>query len=209
MKKIACLVLSFCFMTFQVFAQTINVKSSDGSVDVIYSNPDDLQKAINEAPAGSTIALSGGTFNVGQTSLTISKEIHIVGAGIIADSTTVTGTTVVNGNISLDKNSDNSSIEAFELSGRIIYTANINNLTLRKLTFSTLIYPETVSPKISNIMIFECVFFSAFLNFAKNAFISNCILTQIIALNGYASIENNVFLKDTDVAGLWTVMNNY
>lgn len=209
MKKQARLALAFlCYvLPFYCLAQTINVKSADGATDIVYTNPNDLQTAITNASAGSTITLSGGVFNTANAAINISKEIHIVGAGYVADSTTQTGRTLINGSvINLKSGSDNTTLEGFEF----IYSIQIaeypatkvKNILINKVKVNSVTCGcngGTCSPSnsiVSNIIVSNSVLSTISLGYATQVRIyNNIIIGSIYQLNGTSEISNNIFFN--------------
>jgi len=88
--------IALLFSTTFSHAQVVVVQH--GSSASVFSN---LDSAMTAASAGDYLYLSGGLFIVhgiigsGTDSIHFYKPLHIIGAGINADSTTVTGTTVI------------------------------------------------------------------------------------------------------------------
>lgn len=209
-KQVSCfLALFFCAISFSAFTQTINVKSADGATDIIYTNPNDLQKAIDAATAGSTITLSGGVFNTANAAINISKEIHLIGAGFLTDSALQTSRTYVgSGQLTLKSGSDNSTLEGFEINSTIRVADN-GSATLKNIFINKVKTPNincgvstTISGSggkiVSNLIISNCV--TALINcgYATQVQIYNNVFSynynNISYLNGSAEINNNIFL---------------
>lgn len=207
-KSLVFLIISFSTLYLSIVsAQTINVRSADGTTDVVYTNPNDLQTAITNASAGSTITLSGGVFNTTNAAINIAKEIHLIGAGFLADSTTQTSRTYIgNGQLNLKAGSDNSSLEGFEINSSINVSENISGATLKnilinKVKVSTIacgIYPNyTPSSKlVSNLIISNSLTGSISCNYATQVRIyNNIVVGRIESLNGNAEIYNNILIS--------------
>ena len=95
-------------------AQQISVVSPQGATQ-IYS---DLNLAIQGASAGSTLYLSGGGFQVNDSS-TISKQLTIIGVGHRADNDNADGSTTIGGNIRFIQGADNSALMGVHLTGNV------------------------------------------------------------------------------------------
>jgi hypothetical protein len=121
-----CLLLS-CLLPFAVQAQKIAVVSPEG-VTTVYCN---LDSAILEAPAGSTLYLSAGGFQVSNASR-ITKKLNIIGVGHRPD--TPEGNTNISGNLHFEAGSDNSAVMGIYLGGDIRLaniSSSVNNFLLR------------------------------------------------------------------------------
>lgn len=120
--------------SYAVQAQDIAVQAPDNST-VIYH---DINKAIYNAPAGSTVFLPAGSFTVSDTIL-IKKKLTIVGVGHRSD--TPGGHTQVAGNFNFRIGSDNSSLLGVYLTGNVnIANAEgaVNNFILQFCNINSL-----------------------------------------------------------------------
>ena len=120
--KLFTLILSFVALT-TVNAQQISVVSPSNQT-TLYT---DLNEAITNAAAGSTLYLSGGGF---QVSTNISKKLSIIGVGHRAVNDNADGNTVISGNLTFESGSDNSVVTGVYLSGNINITS-VNNMLIR------------------------------------------------------------------------------
>jgi len=137
MKKIIIL-FSLIFVTM-VHAQ-VRIAVVKGSNTIICK---DLPNALSLAETGASIYLPGGTFS---GSFTISKKLHIYGAGHYPDSTQTTGITYIIGDITLTAGSDSSIIEGLNLNstGNILFSGDsVGNITIRRNNFSN--FTETTT----------------------------------------------------------------
>jgi hypothetical protein len=115
--------------TFALNAQQISVVAPGGATS-IYS---DLNLAIQGAMGGSTLYLSGGGFQVNDTTK-ITKKLTIIGIGHRPDNDNADGNTSVSGNFSFEGNSDGSSVLGLYLSGNVNIGTSavaVNNFLLR------------------------------------------------------------------------------
>ena len=95
-------------------AQQISVVSPQGATQ-IYT---DLNLAIQGADAGSTLYLSGGGFQINDTT-SISKRLSIIGVGHRIDNDNADGSTVISGNIHFAQGADNSALMGVHLTGNV------------------------------------------------------------------------------------------
>jgi hypothetical protein len=208
MKKLLrfSIALVCCAVSFVAFAQTINVKSADGATDVIYTNPNELQKAIDNATAGSTITLSGGIFNTSNAAISIAKEIHLIGAGFLTDSAMQTSRTYIgSGSLTLKAGSDNSTLEGFEIKSNIQVAENgsatLKNILINKVKVSGINCgsSNTISGSagkiVSNLILSNSILGYIYCGYATQVQIYNNVFTNGLEnLNGSAEITNNIFL---------------
>jgi hypothetical protein len=129
MKKVLIsFVVSMATVAF-MNAQTISVVDPSGT-PTIYT---DLNLAIQGATAGSTIYLSGGGFQVND-STKITKKLTIIGIGHKPDNDNADGNTVVSGNFFFDSASHSSAVMGLYLSGTVNIGSSkgaVNNFLLR------------------------------------------------------------------------------
>ena len=110
-------------------AQTISVVAPGGATSI----HTDLNLAILQAPAGSTLYLSGGGFQA-HDSVKITKKLTIIGIGHRPDNDNADGNTNVSGNLFFNAGSDGSALLGVYLSGtvRIAEDNNsVNNILVR------------------------------------------------------------------------------
>ena len=100
--------------TLALHAQQISVVAPGGATKIFT----DLNLAIQGADAGSTIYLSGGGFQVNDTTK-IKKKLTIMGIGHRPNNDNVDGNTNVSGNFWFEGGSDNSSVMGLYLSGNV------------------------------------------------------------------------------------------
>lgn len=203
MKKI--LLLSCCLVyTAWMHAQgsTIMVCNANGSICQPYSN---IDTAITAAAAGSVIYLPGGVFNL---NVGIGKEIHLIGAGYSMDSSMITGTTIINGNISMSDSASRSSFEGFYLTGNILGPSSpaLDSLTIRYCHFNFF------SAKVNHSIFHACIFRSG--GYGDNNFydgtnnqINNCYISNLYNLSG-SVIDHCVGLNYFNNVVLTTVKNS-
>lgn len=93
----------------------------------------DLSTALANATNGDTMYLPGGTF----PAFTLNKMLTIIGAGHHPDSTMATSTTIINGNINVSSDGNNSCITGMRIIGGIIFNQNSSDITVQRC------YPQT------------------------------------------------------------------
>ncbi len=195
--KTFCLV-SCLLLTFFAYGQPQIVVQNSNSESVFT----DLQTAINSAVSGDYVYLPGAYYDLGNTPLTIDKEVHMIGAGFHPDSTSATGFTRINGDINIMTGADNSTIEAFELTGGdlSIFEASTNpidNLLFRHLRINNslvLNHGATTGSMASNIVVDKSIIKDISVNSAQYVTIeNNIILGTIYRSYGNCTIDHNVF----------------
>lgn len=138
-----------------------------------------FQDAVTAAASGDTIYLPGMEATI--PSITIDKELHIIGAGWDSDSSSATGRTYLGiGYINLITGSSNSTFEGFRFDGQIIVGTNISNQDVDNLKFSRL-YLGVLQ-----------------LGYANNINADSCFVDECI-INGLAiqQMSNSLFSKST------------
>jgi hypothetical protein len=103
------------FATMALNAQQISVVSPAGAT-TLYT---DLNLAIQGAASGSTVYLSGGGFQVNDTTK-MTKRLTIIGIGHRPNNDNADGSTIVSGNLFFEGGSDNSSLMGLYVSGNVI-----------------------------------------------------------------------------------------
>ena len=101
--------------TLALQAQQISVVTPDGTSTALFT---DLNLAIQAATSGSTVYLSGGGFQVNDTTK-IKKRLTIIGIGHRPDNDNADGNTNVSGNFWFESGSDNSAVLGLYLSGNV------------------------------------------------------------------------------------------
>ena len=128
MKKTLTILFFLAISTFS-YAQQIAVVAPGGATSIYTS----LDNAVKEAAAGSTIYLSGGGFQIND-STKITKKLNIIGIGHRPNNDNADGNTNVSGNLFFEGGSSNSSVLGIYLSGNInIGTAEnaVNSILVR------------------------------------------------------------------------------
>ena len=112
-----------------VQAQQISVVSPQGATTLFT----DLNIAIREAAPGSIVYLSGGAFQISDTTK-ITKKLTIIGTGYRTDNGNVDGHTLVTGKINFMKGADNSTLMGIYLTGDLNIadaSGSVNTLLVR------------------------------------------------------------------------------
>ncbi len=124
MKKIGFILLLFFFSVWVSKAQNLIAVENNSTPSFFTS----LDSAIVHAQNGDTVYIPGGAFAVNNNTITIDKELHLIGVGHNPDSTIATGMTKINaGAIYLVSGANSSSFEGFKLNGDLISGVNTSN----------------------------------------------------------------------------------
>jgi len=132
LKSLNLTVLLSCVLTvffLPAHAQQIAVVSP-ANATTLYN---DLNLAIRDAQAGSTIYLPGGGFQVND-STKITKKLTLMGVGHRPDNDNADGSTIIGGNLFFEGGADNSALIGVYLSGDVnigTTTDAVNNFLLR------------------------------------------------------------------------------
>lgn len=166
---------------------------------------DNLADCIDNAVAGDTLYLPGGTFS---GTITIDKELHLFGAGYHPDSTTATMPTYFSSRLELTTGAGSSSIEGIRFNGIYMHTG-VSNISIKRCYGNNINF---VNENSSNNYVEECIvgyissgtnnlIYKSFvkqINNMKNSFVKNCILSYQSSSNSssarvFYGIENFVF----------------
>jgi hypothetical protein len=197
------------FATLALNAQQISVVSPAGAT-TLYT---DLNLAIQGAAPGSTVYLSGGGFQVNDTTK-ITKRLTIIGIGHRPDNDNADGNTNVSGNLFFNDGSDNCALMGVHLSGTI-FIANdnqtVNNILIRYCNFLDMrIGNYTITSSYSDGSVFSiggsgavCQDVVINQNYIRNGInggqcaitLTNNILGDDLNFVNGGTIENNVFLN--------------
>ncbi|MBK9793189.1 MAG: hypothetical protein IPP60_08815 [Sphingobacteriales bacterium] len=187
------LILAFVLIISIIFSyaqKTVAVLSG-----TTWSFYDDFSPALRAAPAGATIYVPGGTFDLGTNGDTINKPITIIGVGYHIDSTGATGRSILTGNFSFANGGDNVSIIGVYLNGNV-QILNSNNSVSNTYLFRSRINDIEVRSGNTNymfnsIMINECVVNNI------GAINSNMVTQNIVISNSFCSSIR--YLWDADI----------
>ncbi len=211
MKNILLCCLMFAAVTAN--SQNLIAVNHNGSSS-FYTN---IDTAIIKAANGDTIYLPGGVFTLNTS---ISKELHIYGAGLHPDSAKTTTPTIIIGNINLERGASNGTLEGIYTQNAIYLGAyghsdttklNVKNYTISRCylahitaySFYNSTYGLSFYDKSQYITIAESILTSGvyMLSSNKNFLISNCIISFYFSL--YSSeISNCIFTHNsTSISG--------
>lgn len=189
--------LLFAFLLFanSSFAQRVALHSANGVQHFKGSNS--FVDAYNASNSGDTIYLSGGSFLSPDS---IAKSLRIYGAGHYPDSSSATLITLINGNITLKTNSDNSIFEGIDLTGNINISTNdtINNILFQYVMIRGNLSMQTgATGSISDFHLIRSVI-KGHLYLAKfqNTIVSNSILQAMVLQSTGTVFQNNIFLTN-------------
>lgn len=158
--------LVFTLASFTVLAQIPQIaRVSKSGTSVIYS---DLKKAIAEAQDDDFIYLPGTIIYA--DSIIFKKRINIVGTGINPDSTTISGRTVINGNVYCYRSGSGGSLQGVAFGngyGTVFFGSSCKNFTISKCIFDrTANLPDDTSTN-----------YTGLLNIRESV-VTNLLLTQ-------------------------------
>ncbi len=174
-----------------------------GNTFVFYTSSG-FQDAYNAAVDGDTIHLPGGHYS----SLTVDKQITIIGTGHFPDSTLVTGHTQINGTMYFGSNADNAHFEGLYITGNL--QANAADVTADYFTIHRCLIDGDFSLSGSRItptlylLISECVIRGNIdLSNTTQAVLRNNIFQSRIHYAYQSLFENNNFINSPYYSGGW------
>lgn len=129
-----------------ISAQSVITRLSAGADFYYYNN--ELQTALNDASPGDTILLPGNDF----LGFNIPTSVVLVGVGYDPLSSAATGTTLINGSVTL--NAPNTEVIGLRISGTITFGTNATNSVLQRCRGEGTI---TFASNAHDILITECV----------------------------------------------------
>lgn len=213
MKNIFTLLLVFILLAGQVKAQTlIALDHANGGSQFFHQ----LDSALVYAENNDIIYIPGGTFNIGN--LIIDKSVHLIGAGINPDSSSVTGITILNGNIFILTGADNGSLTGFYLTNNLYFGNNGSNhevgyYSIARCSIGNVDFCSSCITTSSNIEIRECILRGTFDGGNSNASITNCIFQSWVSYLNGALIDHCIFLNGNYVFMMYvlntTIQNNF
>jgi len=204
----------FLATLMNMYAQECIIVQDGNDITAYYTTC--LDEAINDAPNGATIYLSGGYFSFCQATTKIDKEIHFIGAGYHPLATISTGTTNITNTIKIAEGSNGSSFTGIRFNDM---TCAANEVSIWRCYFIKL---ETTGP-CSNWVVDECVF-NQISGTSTNKFVNLTLLRSVQTLMtgggtgnslryvNNSKIENNIFLGIVtyrfDMCNNNTIVNN-
>lgn len=202
MKKL--LLIAFVIIcSYFVKAQNI-ITVQNGGTPSFYSI---LDTAITHAQNGDTVYIPGGAWAVNNSTLTIDKELHIIGMGHNPDSTITTGMTKINAaNLHLVSGANSSSLEGLYLIG-FIYSGSstsnedVDNIKISRcridgnIVLSRLSTDWIVTENIINGYIHGASFSTSQPYAQSNCFFNNIIEQQPVFFGPNNIFRNNIMLS--------------
>jgi len=184
------ILLSACTLSAQ---DIITVEPPGGGASATYL---DLQVALDAAPVGSKVLVSGGKFN---GEININKRVHLIGAGFEVDSTLSTKRTILD-NINLQENSSGTVIEGVDVLGSLSNQPSPNgtypklaNISIRYSRIGVITFTQyNNNPTIDNVFINNSIISNISIFGVRGVKVSNSMFNTIEGINGEASIENNL-----------------
>ncbi len=136
--KLFIIAFAFILCGLSAFAQQ-RIVVETGDTTMLFQN---LNTAITQAPAGSTIYIPGGSFAL---STNIDKKLHIIGVGYRPDSSNATGFTLLNGDLRFVTGGDSSTVTGIKLNGQVFFgtnaaSSNVSNVYLYRNEFLNNVY---------------------------------------------------------------------
>ena len=171
----------------------------NGGSTTIFSGPSQFTNAYNASVDGDTIYLPGGTFN---TFPIIDKRLVIYGAGFHPDSILVTGSTIINGTLTIRGNADSSVIQGVEVNGIIQTSSNhkVDNFVISRCKFNGLTIDGALTTPCNNITISECIISgNILLNNASYCDLTNNLIEGRIYSGENNAIQNNIFFYNSSL----------
>jgi hypothetical protein len=181
MKSFSLLFLSLLFAINIVDGQNL-ITVQNGGEPRFYSK---IESAFSEAQNGDTIYLPGG----GYSSISISKRVHIIGAGHHPDSAKVTSRTIIS-NVYLQDGSDYGSLCGIH-NGVLTYSDGVVGYSITRCNIWTIGPAQSIGADQSYWLIKEC-FISGLDLRGSTHLISNNIIYQFARVSN-SKIANNIF----------------
>lgn len=199
--KIKLIIFLFLFFISHIsvsFAQS-HVALHQTSGVRFFAGNEAFKQAYNEAAAGDTLYISGGTFLVPGS---IRKRITVLGAGHNPDFTKATGQTIFDGDLVLAQGASKSYFEGCLLLNMLVFAENekVDDVVFRRCRFNQQVDfagNQTSENLCENTRFIESVFaLNTTHNFShsKNTLISNSIIDGRFSNLHYATLSNCIFL---------------
>ena len=210
MKKITTLVLIslMVLLNIQAIAQNL-IAVQNGGTSRFYSI---LQDAIITAQNKDTIYIPGGAYSFNNNSITINKELHLIGTGHSPDSIAATGITLLNADIRVVTGASNSTYEGLYLNGDFFIglstqDEDVDNITVSRCNCGRLFLSRLSTNWLVRENIVRGSINGQYLSggsFAQNNIFSNNIIEGYIGSFGPNNVfRNNIFLSPTIVSDLY------
>lgn len=204
MKKITTLVLISLMVLInkQAIAQNL-IAVQNGGTPRFYSI---LQDAIITAQNKDTIYIPGGAYSFNNNSITINKELHLIGTGHSPDSIAATGITLLNADIRVVTGASNSTYEGLYLNGDFFIglstqDEDVDNITVSRCNCGRLFLSRLSTNWLVRENIVRGSIYGQYLSggsFAQNNVFSNNIIEGYLSGFGPNNVfRNNIFLSPT------------
>jgi hypothetical protein len=163
-----------------------------------------LDSALYYAQNGDNIYVSGGSYDLGASGLTIDKSVKIYGVGHYPDSTMATSASYLNGNLYIVQGADTGLITGFFINGNVTFGKNltdqvVNNYSITRCSIDNLFlsFDGSSTSNSQSIMVSENVFRNEFHggNIMGLLFEKNIVSGKVRYCNS-AMFNNNIFLTN-------------
>ncbi len=194
-------------LSFIIIALLFSYIAANAQNDIAVVRPDTtaffykIADAVTYAQSGDTIYLPGRSF---VESITITKELHIIGTGHYIDSTQASGRTALYGTITFQNGSDNTSIEGLFINNDIVISNGhvSSNISIQRCSFYNLGFNYG---EVTGLLISECIQRGTVINGNsnhKNVLIEKCIMNgELNRFENATLVTNCIFLKSTSGYG--------
>lgn len=206
MAKFFTLVSFILLLTFNSYSAS-NIIVQNGSQTQAFES---MKDAVDNATAGSTIYVPGGTFDANE--LLLNKELHFIGAGYHPN--TAVGASIFTGTFRLLSGADGTTLTGLRLYlviGEKSENSTINNITITRcfLTYPHLSYGWDKVQSGSNFIINECIIEGAIhCGNAGNLVISNNIIYQVALTSRPLTLLKNAIVANNIIFTVDNIMGN-
>ena len=191
------LTVAFCLLLVSNSQAQQRVARHSAGVTSIYSTTTPFVDAYNDAIAGDTLYLPGGSMTAPGI---IDKSLTIIGAGFHIDSTLATYQTKISNGFNFGENADGVHLEGVYFEGPVSAGTNIsfNNAEIKRCYFNNSFNIAASSGNFTeNLVVSECVFRNNLnLENTINCLWSNNIIEGKISSSSSNVFKNNIFLRN-------------
>ncbi|MDX1350352.1 MAG: hypothetical protein R3279_08895 [Putridiphycobacter sp.] len=200
------LTIVFLIVGFASYGQQKTALHHNGSA-TLYSGLYQFTDAYNNAVAGDTIYLPGGTFS---NFPTLNKHLVIYGIGVHPDSAAATGETIISGNLSIQGTADSLELHGLHVNGniRITYNQKSDNVLINRCMMTEFETTGNFSTPSSNLLIKESIILGN-VNFENvtSSTISNSLIEGRVFNGSSNAFVNNIFFYE-NTSTIYHTINN-